>query len=155
MRITSLAIIALLLNLAGCVSGARPTGSDSFMPDEIRAAERAVIAALESPDPTAWVYLYTEDAILLEPGEAPVQGREALLGMARSMKPLSSVTILAERTVGDGDLAYTYGKASWVNGRPPNAGATTNVRVVMIWRKEADGVSRVAQEVFVPDTQGK
>lgn len=32
---------------------------------------RAVIAALESPDPTAWVDLYTADAVLMEPGEAP------------------------------------------------------------------------------------
>ncbi|MBS1199441.1 MAG: hypothetical protein H6R27_119 [Proteobacteria bacterium] len=56
--------------------------------------------------------------------------REALLEVARSMKPLSSVTIAPERTVGDGNLAYTYGRASWVNGRPPDAGATTYVRVV-------------------------
>jgi hypothetical protein len=30
---------------------------------EIRGAERALEKALESPDPTAWVYHYTEDAV--------------------------------------------------------------------------------------------
>lgn len=86
---------------------------------------RAVIAALESPDPTAWVDLYAADAVLMEPGEAPVEGREALLEMARSM----------------------------INGRPPEAGTTTNVRVLVIWRKEADGIWRLAHEVFAPDSQ--
>jgi uncharacterized protein (TIGR02246 family) len=147
--------MAVLLNLAGCISGGQPADSRVFNPDEIRAAERAVIAALESPDPTAWVYLYTEDAVLLEPGEAPIAGRPALLQMARAMKPLSSVVISAERTVGDGDLAYTYGRGSWVNGRPPTAGEATNVRFVQIWRKETDGVWRMAQEVLVPEARGK
>ena len=113
-------------------------------------AERAVIAALESPDPTAWVYLYTEDAVLVEPGGAAVTGRQALLEMALAMKPLSSVVITPFRTEGVANLAYVYGGASWVNGRPPDAGTTTNVRLVMVWRKEADGQWRIAQEVFVP-----
>jgi len=153
MDIPTVSIIAVLLNLSGCVSGGTPSGADAFTPDVIRAAERAVIAALESPDPTAWVDLYTADAVLMEPGEAPVEGRQALLEMARSMKSLSSVRISPERTVGDGHLAYTYGRASWVNGRPPEAGTTTNVRVLMIWRKEADGIWRLAHEVFAPDSQ--
>ena len=152
MRTPGFLVIALLLNLSGCASGGRLCDSGSFKPEEIRAAERSMIAALEAPDATAWVYMYTEAAVLLEPEGAPVEGREALLQMARSMKPLSSVTISAERTAGHGDLAYTYGRASWVNGRPPDAGPTTNVRLVMIWRKEADGAWRVAQEVFAPDT---
>jgi len=86
MRITSLAIIVVLLSLMGCASGGQPRGPRAFNPDEIRAAERAVIVALESPDPTAWVYLYTEDAVLLEPGAAPIAGRPALLQMARAMR---------------------------------------------------------------------
>lgn len=51
--------------------------------------------------------------------------------------------------------AYMYGSASWVSGRPPNAGATTNVQLAMVWRKETDGRWRVAQEVFVPGTQSE
>jgi len=124
-----------------------------FLP--VTVVSLAASTALESPDPTAWVYLYTEDAVLLEPGAAPIAGRPALLQMARAMKPLSSVVISAERTVGDGSLAYTYGRGSWVNGRPPAAGEASNVRFVMIWRKEADGVWRMPQEVFVPDSQDK
>lgn len=120
----------------------------TFDETEIRTAERALEAALESPDPTAWVYAYTEDAMFVGPGAPAVQGREALLKMAKAMNPLSSVSIKALRTEGNGNLAYVYGEASWVNGRSPNEGSTTNLRLVIVWRKEADGQWRVAQEIL-------
>ena len=120
----------------------------TFDETEIRTAERALEAALESLDPTAWVYAYTEDAMFVGPGAPAVQGREALLQMAKAMKPLSSVSIKALRTEGNGNLAYVYGEASWINGRSPNEGSTTNLRLVIVWRKEADGQWRVAQEIL-------
>jgi uncharacterized protein (TIGR02246 family) len=120
----------------------------TFNETEIRSAERLLEKALESPDPTAWVYHYTEDALFVGPGSPAVQGREALLQMARAMKPLSSVSITALRSEGSGNMAYTYGEGTWVNGRPPNAGGTTHVRLVIIWRKETDGQWRVAVELL-------
>jgi hypothetical protein len=39
---------------------------------EIRLAERLLEKALESTDPTAWVYAYTEDAIFAGPGAPAV-----------------------------------------------------------------------------------
>jgi uncharacterized protein (TIGR02246 family) len=119
-----------------------------FNEPEIRSAQRALEQALESPDPTAWVYLYTDDAIFVGPGGPTVQGREALLQMARAMQPLSSVAITPLRTEGSGTIAYTHGEATWVYGRPPNTGATTHVRLVIVWRKEDDGQWRVTQELL-------
>jgi ketosteroid isomerase-like protein len=63
--------------------------------------------------------------------------------------------VLTAPNRGSGSIAYAYGVASWVNGRPPNAGATTNVRFVIIWRKEADGQWRVALEMFNPPPAAK
>jgi uncharacterized protein (TIGR02246 family) len=151
MRIRLLLTLAAVAGLSSCSDSSGPAEPAPFSAEEIRAAERTVVAALESNDPTAWVYLYTEDAVLLEPGSAPVEGRQALLEMARAMPPLSSVVISPIHTEGHGNLAYTYGSASWVNGRPPDTGDATKVRVVMIWRKEPDGVWRIAQEVFTPE----
>jgi hypothetical protein len=65
---------------------------------EIRAAERRLVAALEDPDPTAWVFKYTDDAVLDAGGEHAVQGREALLDMANAMQPLSSAPSLRSMT---------------------------------------------------------
>lgn len=122
-----------------------------FDENEIRAAERALAAALEAADPTAWVYQYTEDALFVGPNSPAVEGREALLQMARAMNPLSQVVITPIKTEGDGRLAYVYGRGSWVNGRPPQVGSESKVRLVIVWRKEADGQWRVAQEMMNAD----
>ena len=153
MRAGYAVLVMLAAGLLGCSAQSRRSDSDTFKPEEIRTAERAVISALESDDPLAWVAHYTEDAVLLESGAPPVRGRPALLEMARAMKPLSSVVINPDHTEGHGKLAYVYGSGSWVNGRPPNVGDTTRVRFVMIWRKEAGGRWRIAHEVFVPDDE--
>lgn len=152
MRVLALAALAVATPCGAATAGADAHGFD---PAEIRAAERAVVKALESPDPTAWVDLYAEDAVFLEAGAPPVVGRQALLAMARDMQPLSSVTISPERTVGVGNLAYVYCTASWVNGRPPGTGATSRVRGVIIWQKQADGRWLIAQEVLVPEPEAK
>jgi ketosteroid isomerase-like protein len=98
--------------------------------------------------------MYTEDAVFLE-SSGPVSGRQALLSMAKTMTPLSSVTITPLRTVGHGDLAYVYCTASWVNGRSPSVGPRSTVRGVMIWRKQADGRWLIAQEVLLPEVERK
>src|SRR5689334_4409917 len=87
--------------LVGCSAQSRRSDFDTFKPEEIRSAERAVVSALESDNPLAWVDHYTEDAVLLESGSPPVQGRAALLEMARTMKPLSSVVINPAHTEGN------------------------------------------------------
>ena len=138
------------LFVISCASRAQPAKTrapevPAFEAEDIRNAERAVIAALESSDPTAWVYLYTEDAVLAESDEI-VEGRPALLEMARAMKPLTSVAIAPRHTEGDGRLAYVRGHASWVGAQGP-----TKVRALMIWRKEPDGIWRIAYESLIPE----
>jgi ketosteroid isomerase-like protein len=115
-----------------------------FDEQEIRAAERVLEAALAADDPTAWVNEYTDDAIFDGGGDHVVQGREALLGMARSMRPLSSVSIRPRHTEGCGHLATVWYEASWVSGS--EGGSPVEVRGMILWRKEADGHWRVALE---------
>lgn len=120
-------------------------GSAAFDEAEIRAAERGLVAALESPDPTDWVYEYTEDAVFDAGGDHVVEGREALLAMARAMQPLSAVVIEPLRTEGHGSLAVVWCKGSWVSGQAPDTTAV-EVRAVIVWRRDADGRWRVALE---------
>jgi ketosteroid isomerase-like protein len=111
----------------------------------IRAAERRLAAALESRDPTAWVYEYTADAVFDGGGEHAAEGREALLAMARSMRRLSDVSIRPLRTEGSGDLAAVWCEASWVSGTPPDT-RRVDARGIIVWRREPDGQWRVAAE---------
>jgi len=117
-----------------------------FDESEIRAAERRLETSLAADDPTAWVFDYTEDAVFDGGGEHAVVGRDSLLNMARSMRPLRSVSIRPLRTEGRGDLAAVWVEASWVSGPAESEPTTVDVRGVIVWRKEPDGVWRVAME---------
>jgi ketosteroid isomerase-like protein len=111
---------------------------------EIREAERRLARALESPDPTAWVYEYTNDAVF-ERGGYVVEGRAALLEMASAMQPLSSVSIRPLRTEASPDVATVEFEGSWVSG-PPESGSLVEVSGTIMWRKEDDGRWRVSRE---------
>ena len=155
MKAIRLLSLLLFAGLAGCASGPGVRTPEPFDSDQIRAAERRVTAALVALDVTAWVNEYTEDAVLLEPGSAPVSGRAALLELARSMKPITSGAINSDHIEGSGNVAYSYGTATWTSGRSPDATSTTHVRQVLVWRREADGVWRIAMEAFLPLEAGK
>lgn len=143
----------MLIATASAAYGASRTGGrravnqgTTFDEAEIRAAERRLEAALEDSDPTAWVFHYTEDATFDGGGEHAVVGRESLLDMARSMSPLRSVSIRPLRTEGRRGLAAVWAEASWVSGRDGSVPTTVVVRGIIVWRKEPDGVWRVAME---------
>jgi ketosteroid isomerase-like protein len=118
-----------------------------FNAEEIRAAERRLEAALAADDPTAWVFEYTEDAVFDAGGDHVVQGRAALLNMAKSMTPLRSVVMRDRLTEGSGALATVWCEGSWVSGPEDEL---TKVRGLIVWRKEADGQWRVAIEHLGP-----
>ena len=117
---------------------------------EIHSAIETLRQSLQAPDPTAWVYQYTEDAVFVGPGESPVVGRAALLEMARSMAPLSAVKISIQRTERSGALAYVYAHGSWET-KSASGTHVSRVRTLLILRKGADGNWRVAHELMHED----
>lgn len=147
----SLRCIALVLTLVGsiCVLSAISPGDTEA---EIRRDLAQLETALQAADPTAWVYCYTEDAMFVGPGEAPVQGRAALLEMAKSMTPLRSLKIIPQRIEASGTLAYAYIKGHWTDGQAGVA-HTTRMRSLLVLRREADGHWRVAQELMHADPE--
>ena len=128
---------------------------DAFDVRELRQAERALEAALSSSDPTAWVAHYTDDAVFVAPGALAVQGRDALMSMSKAMRPISSAKLTDIKTDGFGNVAAVYGRGTWVNGAGTPTASTTNVRLIIVWRKEADGRWRIAQELLHPEPAPK
>jgi ketosteroid isomerase-like protein len=118
----------------------------TFDESEIRDAERRLATALEADDPTAWVFHYTDDAVFDGGGEHATVGRESLLDMARSMRPLGSVSIRPLRTEGRDGLAAVWIEGSWVSGPAEDRPTRVDARGMLVWRKEPDGVWRVALE---------
>ena len=118
--------------------------------DAIRAAELALAEAFEDTDPTAWVNSYTEDAIFVGPGSPPIEGRAALLAVARQIT-MSSLEIVADSTIGAGDFAATTGRATWVSGKRDSGAPTIRRRFLMVWRRDPDGRWRIARELLNED----
>ena len=119
---------------------------ESFSESEIRAAERRLETALGAVNRTAWVYHYTSDAVFDSGGDHAVVGRHSLLAMATSMAPLTEVSIRPLRTEGRDGLATISAEASWVSGSAESDPTRVGVRGMILWRREADGVWRVAME---------
>jgi ketosteroid isomerase-like protein len=119
---------------------------DRFDESEIRAAEHRLETALGAADRTAWVFEYTADAVFDGGGEHAVVGRDSLLAMAASMRPLTEVSIRPLRTEGRDGLATVWAQASWVSGSAESNRTHVEVRGMILWRREADGVWRVAME---------
>ena len=140
----------LLAGLAACSATAPRAMAPGFDVREIKTAELRVTAAITAKDPTAWVYEYTPDAVVMFPGEQPVAGRAALLQLAHEMKPITAGVINSSHVEGSGNVAYSYGTASWVSGRPPQASTTSAYQQILAWRKEPDGVWRISLEAFLP-----
>jgi ketosteroid isomerase-like protein len=59
---------------------------------------------------------------------------------------MSSLEIVAESTIGDGDFAATMGRASWVTGARGSGAPTVRRRFLMVWRRDGDGLWRIARE---------
>ena len=128
-------------------------GSLALSPSDIsaiRAAERALADAFESPDPTAWVDSYTDDAIFIGPGVPAIEGRRALLEVAPHIS-ISSMEIAAHSTLGSGDFAATFGRGTWVSGAKGSGAPTVRRRFLMVWRRDPDGAWRIAREMLNED----
>ena len=116
----------------------------------IRAGEKALAQAFESPDRTAWVDSYTEDAIFVGPGVPAIEGRRALLEVAPQIS-ISSMEIAAHSTLGTGDLAAAFGSATWVSGPKGSDAPRVRRRFLMVWRRDLDGAWRIAREMLNED----
>lgn len=145
--------IRCLVVVGGLAAGAAGVrAADDANEAAIRRDLASLETALQATDPTAWVYWYTEDAMFVGPGEAPVRGRAALLEMAKAMTPLRGLRIIPVRIESSGTLAYAFARGQWLGGKPGTE-QVVRVRTLLALRREADGHWRVAQELMHEDPE--
>jgi uncharacterized protein (TIGR02246 family) len=130
-----------LLVLAGC------RASPAAEPDARRAIEAAVsryVAASNEGDADALSELYTDDAVLLPPDHAPVQGRRAIGDYWRQGTD-TGLQVQTLRVEVDGAIGYLIGQYTLpaTAAEPADSG-----KYLMCLRRQRDGSWKLSADIW-------
>ena len=106
-------------------------------------------AALGAGDPVLSATYYAEDAILLPPGAARIDGRAGIesfwIGVFES--GVTDLALVPREVEGDGQVAHETG--DFTLGSPSESGMVTVAgKYVVVWRLDDDGKWRVVRDIW-------
>jgi len=120
----------------------------------IKAQHQIYLQALLDGDVDAYAAMFTEDAVLLFPGEF-IKGRDRLRERQRQIFDQIEVLDGSIHTLSveaSGELAYEVGRFQYsVAGRADRRKVNLSGRFLAIWRKQADGTWLLAVDSGFPD----
>lgn len=143
------ALAALLFVLAP--ARALPAEQGVSDPGAVRSVIASIIAANYAGDLEAVSRLYSDDAILIPPGEDPVRGRASLLERYRKgfAEDTIELAFTSEETEVAGEWAFdrgrTHGKATPKSGGEPRQ---IDDKYVMLLRRGEDGSWRISRLIW-------
>jgi ketosteroid isomerase-like protein len=108
----------------------------------IEKAEAELAAALAVDAGQAYLAAFGEDARLMRQGPQPATGRTAVAAMLASQPKQLTVKTISGAVSKAGDLAYTYGDASWDTDAGPKRG-----HYVRIWQNRERGWTLVVDSI--------
>ena len=109
-------------------------------------ANKAFAAAMNAGDIEGACKVYVEDARLLPPDSAMVEGRQAIVAFWTAAVPALGIKSVALKTIElnvTGAVAHEIGEAALAL----TSGAAT-IKYVVIWRQENDGKWRWAVDIW-------
>jgi ketosteroid isomerase-like protein len=147
------AIRSFLLLVSAGLIGCKQSQPDLAAEKEaLLQADREWSTAAATPNVDSVLSFWSDDAIVIPPGQPPVMGKEALRGMVTSMMKIpgfaiawqsDSVTVSA-----DGSMAYMLGVNQVSMSDDKGQVVTTHGRGVTVWRKDATGRWRCVVDVW-------
>jgi uncharacterized protein (TIGR02246 family) len=145
------ALLASLSALAACAAGPPMHGDGAgFVAAAIDTAWRQHIEAARRKDLDGTVAIYTDDAVYVVEGEAPVQGRAALRTMEQRGMANGDVVSAAHTTDAlrvDGDLAWELGTIAGDVAPKGQAAQFVVYHYIAMWRLGKDREWRIAHIV--------
>jgi uncharacterized protein (TIGR02246 family) len=136
-------LFVMVLTLSAC------SGQEDAMQTEVSASKgelgqmnRDFGAALNAKDATAAAALYTEDAVLIPPGEPIVRGRRAIEEYWRNALELGGVRDVSVETMdalSSGSLGYEIGSFVLTAKGPDGEAVVDRGRYIELLRREPDG----------------
>lgn len=95
--------------------------------------------------------LYAEDAILMPPNQAAVQGKAPIQAWMQAYPPISNLQEQSLEIEGQGDLAYDRGTYSMTVSHVGAPSTDDHGKYLTIWRKQADGSWKISRAMFNSD----
>jgi len=136
-------IFLMLLAFSGCSDSLDARQSEvSASKIELGQMNRDFAAALNAKDAKAAAAQYTEDAVLIPPGEAIVRGREAIEEYWRGAIELGAVRDVSVETMdaqSTGSLGYETGSFMLTVNGPDGEAVIDRGRYVELLRRDTDG----------------
>ena len=133
------ALSASLLVLGGCGGRVDPKQEEQELMETSRAWSRAA----QKGDVDAMLAYWSEDAVVIQPGQEVARGRESQRRMLEGMKKLPGFSIswepLEARISDGGDMGYLIERTTMKINGPEGRPVTQQYRAVTIWRKQPDG----------------
>lgn len=134
---------AVVLALCACSSSGGPMPAEaSASRSELGRMNRDFAAALNAKDAKAAAALYTEDAVLIPPGESLVRGRPAIEEYWRAALELGGVREVSVETMdahSSGSLGYETGRFVLTANGPDGQPVVERGRYVELLRRQPDG----------------
>ena len=143
--------VILSVAAAACAAPSPPAGLAEADITAIRTASADFQKAVRDTAWEAWANFYTADATFGPPNSPPLTGHDALVAFGRTFPPTRDFTLRHVDIDGRGDLAYVYGKYSWVIIVPGQPELPDSGKYIEVWRKQSDGNWKILRDVFNSD----
>jgi len=109
------------------------------------------VKLVNANDSKGAVALYTDDAMVMAPNEAAVQGKAAIQAWMEAPPPISNFQMQSLEIEGRGDLAYDRGTYSVTVTPAGAAPIEVHGKYLTILRKQADGSWKVQRDIWNSD----
>jgi ketosteroid isomerase-like protein len=140
-------VMCLVLSI-GCQG---PAGLSEADRTAIRQGGENYAKLLNAKDWKGLAALYAEDAMVLPPNQAAVQGRAAIQASLEAPLPLSNFQTRSLEIEGRGDLAYSRGTYSLTVTPAGAAPIEVRGKYLTIFRKQADGSWKMLRDIWNSD----
>lgn len=137
-------LLALAISLSALAASCTSTASRTH---DLSAEDRAALRSFAQRDASIvlardWDALaseYTSDAVRMPPNEPAVQGRVEIRRWLDQLPPIRNFTFELLDLQGNGDVAFMRGRWSIIV-TPPNASSISDAgKILVVFRKQADG----------------
>lgn len=148
----TIGLLVAVLALSACSDSRDPVATEVPASQfELGQMNRDFAAALNAKDAKAAAALYTEDAVLIPPGEPIVRGRQAIEEYWRAAIELGGVREVSVETMdagSSGSLGYETGNFRLTVDGPDGSAVVETGRYVELLRRESDGTWRSTHGIW-------